>query len=232
MEPTIRAVLYDAVGTLFVLRRPAAEVYADVGRRHGRVRTTSEVARRLREAFAVEERLDAADALGRTDEARELRRWRNIVTRVFAASDAAAACLDVDGPDVDCQVTDGPESDGPERLFDELWRYFAAPDAWRLREEVVERLRRDAAAGRTVGVASNFDARLVAVVRHWLPVVPAENIFVSSLLGRRKPAVEFFRLCEARLALRPEQLLLVGDDRRNDYDGARSAGWHAELVSP
>lgn len=216
MEPTIRAVLYDAVGTLFVLRRPAAEVYADVGRRHGRARATSEVARRLREAFAVEERRDAADALGRTDEARELRRWRNIVTRVFAASDAAA---------------DGPESDGPERLFDELWRYFAAPDAWRLREEVVERLRRDAAAGRTVGVASNFDARLVAVVRHWLPEVPAENIFVSSLLGRRKPAVEFFRLCEARLALRPEQLLLVGDDRRNDYDGARSAGWHAELVS-
>ena len=216
MAAAVEAVLYDAVGTLIVPTRPVAGRHAGFGRRHGFDIADDDIARRFHAAFQAEEHADALDPSGRTDEARERRRWRNIVARVFTPQATSA-----DGVDHVC-----------EPLFDELWNYFADPDAWRPRTPVVERLRHDAAEGRTVGIASNFDARLLPIARHWMPEVEASRVFVSSLIGRRKPALGFFRACEARLGLRPEQIRLVGDDRRNDYEGARAAGWHVELISP
>ncbi|HVX63382.1 MAG TPA: HAD family hydrolase, partial [Pirellulales bacterium] len=58
------------------------------------------------------------------------------------------------------------------------------------------------------------------------------RFFISSQLGVRKPAREFFSAIEARLKLPPERLLLAGDDLTNDYEGARAAGWQRVLIDP
>jgi putative hydrolase of the HAD superfamily len=57
-------------------------------------------------------------------------------------------------------------------------------------------------------------------------------LVISSEVGWRKPAAAFYREVCRRSGLEPEQILLVGDDRINDYEGARSAGLQAILLDP
>ena len=74
----VRAVVFDAVGTLITPDPPAPAVYAEVGRKFGSRLGVEVIAARFRAAFRAEEDADRA-AGWRTDEDREERRWRTIV---------------------------------------------------------------------------------------------------------------------------------------------------------
>lgn len=197
------ALVFDAVGTLIYAEPSPAAVYERIGRTHGSRLSGDEIGRRFRTAFAAEEAVDRRDPEMRTSEDRERRRWQTIV----------AAVLD--------DVTD------PVATFDELWRHFARPDAWRPFADAAETVPELVRRGYTVSVASNFDARLHAIIAAHFPMVRREHVFVSSEVGYRKPAVGFFRQIEACL---PQPSTLIGDDVENDLFGAQSAGWPALLI--
>ena len=78
VPPGTRAVFFDAVGTLIHPDPPAPSVYAEAARRFGSRLDLPAVAARFRAAFRRQEELDHAGGL-RTDEAREVARWRAIV---------------------------------------------------------------------------------------------------------------------------------------------------------
>jgi putative hydrolase of the HAD superfamily len=204
IPPDVRAVFFDAIGTLIHPEPPAAAVYAAVAQSLGSRLTEAETATRFRTAFAREEALDRANDL-RTCEERERRRWRHIVAEVL--------------PD----VCDG------KRCFEELFAHFGRPDAWRsdaTAAVLVELERR----GYVLGMASNYDSRLRGVVAGLPELRPLRHLVISSEVGWRKPAPEFFAaLCE-RARLRPGEILFVGDDPVNDYAGATAAGLAATLV--
>jgi len=87
--------------------------------------------------------------------------------------------------------------------------------------------------GIAVGVASNFDARLVALLDGIPVLAPLRGrCVVSSLVGWRKPAAEFFAALAAACGCEPGRILYVGDDLRNDIDGATAAGLRAVLYDP
>ena len=199
-----RAVLFDAVGTLIAPHPPVAEVYQAAGRRFGSRLEIDQVRSRFRDAFDRQEQIDAADE--RTSEQRERHRWQVIVAEVFC--------------DVDDTCT----------LFESLWEYFAQAAHWKWFDDVPRIVHRLRGNGLQWGVASNFDARLESILKGLPPLSSCEHLFVSSRLGCRKPALAFFRAIEHSLGLRPEQMLLVGDDMENDYHGARAAGWQAVLL--
>lgn len=200
------AVLFDAVGTLIHPEPSVAAVYHAAGLRHGSRLGLEEVNERFRAAFAAEEALDAASGILRTDEARELRRWRAIVSTTF----------------------DDVPSQRQERLFDDLWRHFAQPSSWRAFDDAGATVERMQTQGIVVAVGSNFDERLLPIVAELLPSIPADRVFASSQVGRRKPAMEFFEHCLARLGLAEHrQLLIVGDDADNDFLGPRTLGFTA-----
>lgn len=191
----VRAVLFDAVGTLVTPTPPVADVYHAFGQRHGSERSQPEVAARFRAAFAA-----SASPDGRSDEGRELERWRRIVGEVF------------------------DDLHDPAPLFLDLWNHFADPASWRLADGAAEMFAAVRAAEAVPGVASNFDARLHRVLAGRLPETP---IFVSSEVGWQKPHAGFFRAIEQRLGLPPREICLVGDDWEQDILGARHAGWQA-----
>ena len=108
-----------------------------------------------------------------------------------------------------------------------LWQHFACPRAgeWRpLPPKLFELLERRKLLW---GLASNFDGRLPAICRGIPSLANCRHVFVSSQVGWRKPSPNFFRAIENRLGFPPQSLLLVGDDLANDYLAARSAGWQA-----
>jgi putative hydrolase of the HAD superfamily len=204
----VRAVLFDAVGTLIYPDPPVADAYYAAGQRFGSTRTRQEVGERFHWAFAREDASDAQnDAPGNaTSEVREYERWQSIVAHVFD-----------DLPDTSA-------------LLATLWQHFAESRHWRLFDDVAETWRELTARGYVLGIASNFDERLDALCDALPPLTACVNRFVSSRLGYRKPSLQFFRAVADALGLPPGQLLLVGDDYKNDYLGARSAGWQSVLL--
>ena len=79
-----------------------------------------------------------------------------------------------------------------EQIFDDLWEHFASPANWRLFEDAANAWRQLAAQGLTLGIASNFDDRLVPILASLPPLDDCRHLFISSRIGWRKPAPEFF----------------------------------------
>jgi putative hydrolase of the HAD superfamily len=205
IDSAIRAVFFDAVGTLIVPSAPVARTYVEFGRRHGVNCIEDEVRGRFRDAFARQEEIDRESGW-RTNEARERARWRAIVSEVLP---------------------------GAEGAFDELWAWFSSPAAWTIHPEAGEVLRELANRRIAVGMASNFDSRLLGLVESFPELAPVRGrCAISSLIGWRKPAPEFFRNVAQRVGCPTAQVLHVGDDRKNDVEGAIAAGLRAILYDP
>jgi putative hydrolase of the HAD superfamily len=203
----IQAIVYDAVGTLIHVKPSVARLYAECGRRHGSRLDEAEVARRFPVAFAHQDRLDAQSGW-RTSEARERRRWRDIVAEVLDDVVDSAGC------------------------FEALFAVFGKPDAWTCDPATAEVLVKVHGAGYRQAVASNFDERLHAVIAGMPELRHLEQIVVSSEVGWRKPAAEFFAALAERLRLPPDAILFVGDDCVNDFDAACRAGMRGLLLDP
>lgn len=207
LPPGVRAVFFDAVGTLIYPDPPAPVVYAAAGRARGSRLGVADIAARFRAAFRREEEDDLRDGR-RTSEEREARRWRHIV----------AAVLD--------DVAD------PEGCFHELFAHFARPEAWRCVAGAAEVLGGLSRRGYALGLASNYDRRLRTVAAGLPELRPVQHLVISSEVGWRKPAGEFFAALGRAAGLPPDGIALVGDDLGNDYEGARAAGLLPVLFDP
>jgi putative hydrolase of the HAD superfamily len=194
----IRWVLFDAVGTLMYADPPVAEVYHEVGGRYGSRLCVREIDTRFRAALARPGHGSV------TNESWERERWRLIVRETIV--------------------------DIPHRLdavFEELWHHFAQPRHWRLYDDVPGAVSELARRGFQLGIASNFDRRLIEIVQGHPPLSVFTAVFPASAVGYTKPTPAFFREIEKRLGVPPEQVALVGDDEASDAQGAIAAGWRA-----
>jgi putative hydrolase of the HAD superfamily len=199
-----RAVFFDAVGTLIHPEPDAATVYAEVGRRFGTGLDAATSRLRFREAFARQDAIDREHDW-RTDERRELERWRTIVGEVL------------------------PDVDDTEACFRELYEHFSRPANWRCDAELAAAALRLRRRGVVVGIASNFDERLRRVLAGW-PRLAELPCVISAEVGWRKPSPRFFEAMARAAGLEINRIVYVGDDRVNDYDAARACGCTAYLV--
>jgi putative hydrolase of the HAD superfamily len=203
----VRAVVFDAVGTLLRPEPAVGDAYAQAGRRFGSTRDAAEVQARFRVAWQAEEARDR-DAGGlSTDDARERRRWQAIVAQVF------------------------PEVTRQDELFIALWDHFADAANWQLFDDVAETWRELERRELVLAVASNFDDRLPGICQSLEPLARCRHVFASSAIGYRKPALEFYDRVARALDLPAESILMVGDDFENDVVAARQAGWTALLIA-
>jgi putative hydrolase of the HAD superfamily len=196
-------VFFDAVGTLIYADPPVRAAYASAASRFGLTLDEATIGRRFAAAFHTHYAGTTGDDDCATSEEIERCRWRATVDEVFHE---VAPC---------------------EALFEQLWDHFARPTNWRLFDDVAECLRRLGDRGLSLGVASNFDQRLIEICRGLSPLDGCDHYFVSSQIGFRKPACKFFRAIERATGLEPQQLMLIGDDWDADYRAAAAAGWHA-----
>src|SRR5437879_5731737 len=88
----IKAVFFDAVGTLIFPRPSAPAVYAEVAHRHGLDLATDVIRDRFLAAFRAEEETDRV-AGWVTSEERERTRWRRIVTETLVGVFDPDACF-------------------------------------------------------------------------------------------------------------------------------------------
>lgn len=108
---------------------------------------------------------------------------------------------------------------------------FSEASSWAVYPEVRRTLTELRRRGIRLGVISNWDSRLRALLDRFDLTKEFEAIVVSCEVGAEKPARVIFERALARMHVPPEEALHIGDDPLSDYEGARAAGMEAVLLA-
>lgn len=194
MLAQVVCIAFDAVGTLIYPDPPVAEVYARVGTKYGVPLSPSDVRERFWDAFRQE-----YENLSTTSESEERLRWRRIVERVFGLQDS-------------------------EPCFEELFEHFGQAGSWRCFPDVEETLSVLAERGLELVLASNFDSRLHAICEGHPALQNLGTRIISSEVGSFKPHTAFYEALLNQTGFVAQEVLMVGDDWKNDVVGAAEMG--------
>lgn len=199
----IKAVFFDAGGTLLFPYPSVGEVYAQVAGEYG-VHAEPDF---LNEVF--HEVWDQKDGLAMAvfaDEKSEKNWWREIVGEVF-------------------------QRVGPfqrfEFFFDDLYHRFASPETWRLFDETHAVLEHFKNRGYIVGMISNWDQRLIPLCEALDIKKYFDFMLISAVHGKAKPHRDIFHEALRLAGVQPEEALHVGDSLEDDVQGAMSVGIRA-----
>ena len=206
---SIKAVFFDAAGTLFEPVRRVGESYAAFAARYGVEVTPVELSKRFKLCFEEAPRLAFPKAEDGEFPDLEREWWRTLVARVFEPCG---------------------RFDRFEAFFDELFTYFATAGAWRLYPDVLAALTELRERGVQMSVISNFDSRLLAILDGLEATPFFDRVFVSSRVGYAKPDPRIFQAALQYHGIVPEEALHIGDSEVNDLQGATDAGIRALLI--
>jgi len=198
----IRAILFDAAGTLFYLTKTVGNHYAYVGREIGLELDAQKLESAFHAAWKQMPRRSAIDGPRKNDDKGW---WRELVGHVFDQVAPSVNELDRDN------------------FFEVAYEHFAEPGVWELYPEVLgvlEQLR----PRFQLAVISNFDGRLRFILQHLGISNYFSYIFISSELGADKPDPEIFRRALKIMHLNADEVLHVGDDPERDWKAAAAAG--------
>jgi putative hydrolase of the HAD superfamily len=197
----IKAIFFDAAGTLIHLPKSVGHHYALVGKRVG----LALEAAALDQAFTTcWKQMPTRPAIEGPREDDDEGWWRELVYRVIEQVAPSTGELDRDA------------------FFEVAYSHFAEAGVWDLYPEVIEvletlRPRFDLA------VISNFDGRLRMIFEHLGVSRFFAHVFLSSELGADKPDPEIYRRALKLSGVAPNETLHVGDDPVRDWE-ARTAG--------
>jgi len=213
MEPSpIKAIFFDAVGTLFDVKGSVGVVYAQYAKKYG-VADSEEMVISLNNAFkeVIKEMPAPIFSVERPEKLKQCERlwWFDVVHAVFY------------------RVGMFEEFD---EFFEEVFEAFGQATHWQLFPETVEVLTQLKEQGFELGLISNFDSRFFQVVRALEIDRFFDSVTISSLAGAAKPASKIFSYALDQHMLVPDEALHVGDHRVEDFEGARQAGLHAVII--
>lgn len=206
----ITTVTFDAAGTLIHVARPVGETYAEVVRTHGASISSEVLEEGFRSAFT---RMPPLAFISRDDAhlIEQERNWWSALVRQAVTPDGVIA--DFDG------------------FFETLYAYFSEGSAWCAYPEAASVLRSLKSRGYRVGIVSNFDSRLEAILKELGLDRWADVTVYSSRVGAAKPSPAIFRHALELLGAQPHESLHVGDNHEADYEGAQAAGMCAAIVN-
>jgi putative hydrolase of the HAD superfamily len=202
----IQAVTFDVTHTL--IHTPhLGEIYAEVLRRH-RVDVAPPAAQRLVGEVWQEFACSADPGRDRFSTHPEGERgwWRRFLERM-------------------CEHLEAPV---PSRFAAaELFHRFGTAAAWEVYPEVPEVLEALAAQGLRLGVVSNWDHRLPAVLEDLGLARFFGSLTYSQKVGVEKPDSQIFLQALAELEVEPAAAVHVGNSQLEDVEGAVAAGLSA-----
>jgi putative hydrolase of the HAD superfamily len=204
----LEVLFFDATGTLFDVRGSVGSIYGSIARRHGVDAAAEDLDDAFRNAFRM--KTDGAfPPKGLLGLEEEKAWWRDVVWQVFQGRMA--------------------ESVFPG-YFEDVFDVFRRSEAWTLFEDTSSSLDRMCAAGYRLAVISNFDSRLLDVLKSLGIADCFQQTFLSWKIGVAKPGAGIFEHALETMNVAPSQALHVGDSIGEDMEGALSAGLSAVLM--
>jgi putative hydrolase of the HAD superfamily len=198
----IKAIFFDAVGTLFRLTKTVGDHYAYVGVEVGLVLDAQNLERAFHAAWKEMPQRAAIDGPRENDDKGW---WRELVGLVLDKVAPSLSEFDRDN------------------FFEIAYEHFAEASVWELYPEVSEVLE-ELRPRFELAVISNFDGRLRLILEHLGISKFFRHVFVSSELGADKPVPEIYLRAVKFIDLKPNEVLHVGDDPERDWEAASAAG--------
>ena len=211
---TIEVVCLDAAGTLIHVRGSVGQQYAAVAHRFGV--DVDPAARDAGFPAAFRAAPPMAFPGARPDAVPALERglWRDLVRGLVERAGCARAL----------------DAVGFEAYFDALYAHFGTPAAWEVFADVRPALEAIRARPCRTALVSNFDGRIVPLLRGLGLAAAFDAVVLSSRVGTVKPDPRIFEAALRALGVPARSVLHVGDSPREDEAGARAAGLHAVLL--
>ena len=203
----VKAVFFDAGGTLFKPYPSVGEIYAEVAGRHGLKAPAHELESLFHETWKARDGL--ASLSGHSGEKEERKWWYALVHEVFSKIGS---------------VTDF------ELFFEELYDLFARPEVWRLFPDVLPALLELKKRGKIVGIISNWDSRLFGICEGLGLAAHLDFILASAVVGAAKPHPKIFEEALRKAQVLPKEAVHVGDSLTDDVWGAEQAGIQGILI--
>lgn len=202
---TIKALSFDAAGTLIELAEPVGDSYSRVAKRHGIQSEPDQLTTAFATVWRQTPSAFASDSP--VKDSNEKSWWRRLVKDVFREAGATI------------------HSDGMfDAFFEDLYNHFEEPGTWTAIPEAKEALP-VLAENLPCIVLSNFDARLRRILSDLELIKHFDTILLSCELGASKPDPKVFRAALEALDLPAESILHIGDDPVCDWKGAKDAGF-------
>jgi putative hydrolase of the HAD superfamily len=198
----IKAIFFDAAGTLFYLTKTVGDHYAYVAREVGLDLDAQKLDRAFYTAW---QDMPPRSAIEGPREKDDKDWWRQLVDSV----------LD--------QVAPSLSEFDRDNFFEIAYEHFAEAGVWELYPEVpgvLEKLR----PRFQLAVISNFDGRLRFILQHLGISRFFAHTFISSELGADKPDAEIYRRAIKIMHLNASDVLHVGDDPQRDWEAGKAAG--------
>jgi putative hydrolase of the HAD superfamily len=204
-HPT-KAIFLDAVGTLFGVRHSVGFQYAKVASAFGVELNADVINQAFYQSFQSSPRM-AFPELAPTEVAiAEYQWWLSLAKQTFSITDNLRQFADF------------------EDFFKSLYAYFATADPWFIYPETIATLTAWRNQGVILGVLSNFDSRIYAVLAALQLDQYFDSITISTEAGAAKPDRLIFEKALAKHNLAPDLAWHIGDSFSEDYQGASALG--------
>jgi putative hydrolase of the HAD superfamily len=198
----IKAIFFDAAGTLFHLPLGVGYHYALVGEKIGLKLDAAQLDRAFTKAWNSMPKRAPIDGPRENDDKDW---WHDLVDLVLG------------------QVVPSLNELDRDNFFEIAYEHFAEAGVWELYPEVLDVLGKLQPQFQ-LAVISNFDGRLRMILEQLGISKFFRYVFVSSELGADKPDSLIFHRALKFIDLEPEQVLHVGDDPERDWKSATAAG--------
>ncbi len=207
-----QVIFLDAVGTLFGVRDSVGAAYARVAAEFDVNLVASDLDRAFLQAFRRAAPLAFPEADPASIPALEYGWWQGVAVDAFTLAGAFQRFADFDA------------------FFTRLYTYFASPEPWFVYPDVRPALQRWRDRGVALGIVSNFDSRLYAVLEGLGLRNAFQSISISTEVGAAKPDPRIFVRALAKHACPPDRAWHIGDSLSEDIAGATQAGLRAIWV--
>jgi len=202
MGPPIKAIFFDAAGTLLYLPKSVGYHYAIVANRVG----LQLDAAMLDGAFhSCWRQMPARPPIEGPRPDDDKGWWRQLVDRIFNQIAPDITELDRDA------------------FFEAAYSHFAEAGVWELFPDVIDVLKA-LSPHFELAVVSNFDSRLRMILSQLGVSQYFSHLFLSSELGADKPDPLIYQRALKLSGFSPNEVLHVGDDPVRDWQGAEESG--------
>ena len=203
-----KVIFLDAVGTIFGVKGSVGQIYGDLARAVNVEIDTNRLDAAFLASFKAAPPMAFPDVERTQVPACEYRWWYTIAHQTFADAGALEQFANF------------------EHFFADVYAHFAQAEPWEVYPDTLKILEYWRQQGVPLGILSNFDSRLSAVLDALDLTSFFSSITFSTEVGAAKPDSRIFATALEKHSCRPAEAWHIGDSREHDYEGAKAAGLH------
>ncbi|MBD2461292.1 HAD family hydrolase [Oscillatoria sp. FACHB-1407] len=201
-----QVIFFDAVGTLFGVRGSVGQAYSNLAQQFGVTADPQVLNEGFFKAFRAAPPMAFAGVNATYVPEREYAWWWAIAAETFQEAGVLGQFSDF------------------EVFFTALYAHFTTAEPWFVYPDTRHTLIHWHDQGVELGIISNFDSRIHAVLDALGLAKYFKSVTISTEVGAAKPDPQLFIAALKKHNCSPEMAWHIGDSYREDYEGAKAAG--------